>query len=145
MIKRSECRCICHTDAVALGLIAGPMHVIPCCEEDDNMAFKSMQSKDGGYCPRCDTVWALPGKCKCEENNKMFKGQLGKFNTELTEYSKEVIEKYDDNNLITVEMVGIKNEREELLIKLWWNAAIEAALDKIDDSELYCAVARLKK
>lgn len=26
-----------------------------------------------------------------------------------------------------------------------WNAAIEAALDKIDDSELYCAVARLKK
>jgi len=74
----------------------------------------------------------------------MTKGQYGKLNTEPTEYSKEVIEKYDDN-LITVEMVGIKNEREELLIKLWWNAAIEAALDKIDDSELYCAVARLKK
>jgi len=95
----------------------------------------------GGYCPCCDTVWASPGKCKCD----MTKGQYGKLNTEPTKYSKEVIEKYDDNNLITVEMVEIKNEREELLIKLWWNAAIEAALDKIDDSELYCAVARLKK
>ena len=21
---------------------------------------------DGGYCPLCDTVWASPGKCKCE-------------------------------------------------------------------------------
>lgn len=26
-----------------------------------------------------------------------------------------------------------------------WNAAIDAALYEIDDSELYCAVARLKK
>ena len=32
MIKRSECRCICHTDAVALGWIKGPMHIMPCCE-----------------------------------------------------------------------------------------------------------------
>jgi hypothetical protein len=22
--------------------------------------------KDGGYCPRCDTIWAAPGKCKCD-------------------------------------------------------------------------------
>lgn len=24
----------------------------------------------GGYCPRCDTVWVSPGKCRCEKNNK---------------------------------------------------------------------------
>lgn len=40
MIKRSECRCICHTDAVALGQIEGPMHVAPCCEPDE--AFLSV-------------------------------------------------------------------------------------------------------
>lgn len=34
MIKRSECRCICHTDAVALGLVVGPMHIVACCCED---------------------------------------------------------------------------------------------------------------
>lgn len=34
MKKRDECRCICHTDAVALGWIEGPMHVVPCCEPD---------------------------------------------------------------------------------------------------------------
>lgn len=64
MIKRSECRCICHTDAVALGRIVGPMHVMPCCE-DDIGAFE-ISNKDGGYCPKCDTVWAAPGKCKCD-------------------------------------------------------------------------------
>jgi hypothetical protein len=25
----------------------------------------SEKVKDGGYCPRCDTVWASPGKCRC--------------------------------------------------------------------------------
>lgn len=35
MIKRSECRCICHADYVALGLIIGPMHVVACCEPDE--------------------------------------------------------------------------------------------------------------
>lgn len=25
-----------------------------------------MQDKTGGYCPKCDTVWASPGKCRCE-------------------------------------------------------------------------------
>jgi hypothetical protein len=38
-----------------------------------------------------------------------------------------------EDNPITVEMVGIKNEREELLIKLWWNEAIEAAILKLED------------
>lgn len=33
-VKRSECKCVCHTDAVALGWITGPMHVQPCCVED---------------------------------------------------------------------------------------------------------------
>lgn len=37
MIKRSECRCLCHTDANILGLIDVPMHVMPCCEEDYEM------------------------------------------------------------------------------------------------------------
>jgi hypothetical protein len=34
MIKRSDCRCLCHTDYNALGLIEAAMHVIPCCEPD---------------------------------------------------------------------------------------------------------------
>lgn len=34
MIKRSQCQCICHTDAYMLGKITAPIHVIPCCEND---------------------------------------------------------------------------------------------------------------
>lgn len=34
MIGRSECKCLCHTDANILGLINVPMHVMPCCESD---------------------------------------------------------------------------------------------------------------
>lgn len=45
MIKRSECKCICHTDAVALGMIEGPMHVIPCCE-DDGSYTSTLQAHD---------------------------------------------------------------------------------------------------
>lgn len=33
----------------------------------------------------------------------------------------------NNDNPITKEIVGIKNEREILLIKVWWNAAIEKA------------------
>ena len=29
------------------------------------------QYKTGGYCPRCDTVWASPGKCRCEPIEKI--------------------------------------------------------------------------
>lgn len=32
------------------------------------------QDKTGGYCPKCDTVWAAPGKCKCvDAEPKQFK------------------------------------------------------------------------
>lgn len=24
---------------------------------------------DGGYCPKCDTDWAAPGKCRCIVGN----------------------------------------------------------------------------
>lgn len=41
--------------------------VFPTKAKDIEMAFNSMPNKDGGYCPRCDTVWASPGKCRCEE------------------------------------------------------------------------------
>lgn len=57
----------------------------------------------------------------------------------------------DDNNPITIEMVGIKNEREELLIKLWWNAAIEAAMqicrnrDTFESIILFDRIKELKK
>ena len=27
---------------------------------------------DSGYCPRCDTVWASPGKCKCVKLPKAY-------------------------------------------------------------------------
>ena len=44
----------------------------------------------------------------------------------------------NNDNPIIVEMVGIKDEREELLIKLWWNEAIEAAAKMLDET---CGVA----
>jgi len=47
-----------------------------------------------------------------------------------------------DDNLDDVQPQKKCNEKEYRRI---WNAAIEAALYEIDDSELYCAVARLKK
>lgn len=34
MIKRSECKCLCHTDANILGSIDVPMHLVPCCFSD---------------------------------------------------------------------------------------------------------------
>lgn len=34
MIGRSECKCLCHTDANILGLINVSLHVMPCCESD---------------------------------------------------------------------------------------------------------------
>lgn len=36
--KRSECKCLCHTDANTLGYINAPMHIMPCCEPDDNLS-----------------------------------------------------------------------------------------------------------
>ena len=47
-----------------------------------------------------------------------------------------------DYNLDDVQPEKKCNEEEYRRI---WNAAIEAALYEIDDSELYCIVARLKK
>jgi hypothetical protein len=47
-----------------------------------------------------------------------------------------------DDNLDDVQPKKKCSEEEYRSI---WNAAIEAALYEIDDSELYCAVARLKK
>ena len=43
----------------------------------------------------------------------------------------------EDNNPITVEMVGIKDAREELLIKLWWNAAIEECIKVANKYDSY--------
>lgn len=34
MIKRSECKCLCHTDAYRLGCSPIIQHIVPCCEED---------------------------------------------------------------------------------------------------------------
>ena len=37
MKKRSECNCLCHTDAYILGNSPIIQHCIPCCEPDDNL------------------------------------------------------------------------------------------------------------
>ena len=28
------------------------------------------QDKSGGYCPKCDTVWASPGVCNCSATDR---------------------------------------------------------------------------
>ena len=79
------------------------------------MTIKS-ESNWRGYCIKCNTAWEQGEKCKCEENNKHFIKHSDGSDIYMGELAKEI-----------------------------WNAAIEAALYEIDDSELYCAVARLKK
>lgn len=64
--------------------------------------------KDGGYCPMCDTVWASPGKCKCEPLS----------------------------DKPSVLFPNLKNTEE--LKKEVWNAAIEAAAKEIESKSHIC-------
>jgi hypothetical protein len=36
------------------------------CVKASQTEKASNLKSDGGYCPRCDTVWESPGKCRCE-------------------------------------------------------------------------------
>lgn len=87
------------------------------------MTIKS-ESNWRGYCAKCDTVWEQGEKCRCEMISKpiSYSGTLDSFDRAKVGYDK-------------------MDEHEKSI----WNAAIEAALYEIDDSELYCIVARLKK
>lgn len=73
-----------------------------------------MQDKTGGYCPRCDTVWASPGKCRCETNkeyDKIFAEQP---------YSKDYAEGWNDaieaaaNEAINIRLVGVHFVAEQI-------------------------------
>lgn len=42
------------------------------------------------------------------------------------------------NDEATVEMLGIKDERDELLAKAWWNLAIETAAKELNTYKDIC-------
>ena len=42
-----------------------------------------MDDNSGGYCPKCDTVWASSGRCRCDP-------LLAKHETALNVYAKEI-------------------------------------------------------
>jgi Zn-finger nucleic acid-binding protein len=62
------------------------------------------KSNTGGYCPKCDTVWASPGKCDCE-----------------------TFDSSDANMGKTKKGYAVPND--SVYTKEIWNASIEAAAD----------------
>src|ERR1700727_135278 len=111
----------------------------------------TMNDKDGGYCPKCDTVWAAPGKCncqdhityssdefpiptfhcaKCGQNSKGFSLCL-KCNPQT--YTVVGLEKAENEMAEAVKNyhgIQIKNCPIEVAADIW-NAAIEAAANSI--------------
>lgn len=94
LIKRDDCKCICHSDAVALGRIMGPKHIVPCCEPMEFTAGVELKpamvlvpiddviiitSNDGGYlggrCSACGATGWLDNKYGypfgCTPGNKL--------------------------------------------------------------------------
>lgn len=49
---------------------------------DDSLS-DVVKERDGGYCHKCDTVWAAPGRCRCDP-------LLAKHETALNVYAKQI-------------------------------------------------------
>lgn len=50
--KRSECKCLCHTDANILGIINVPLHVMACCYDDigeNKMSAQELRLKSAAF------------------------------------------------------------------------------------------------
>lgn len=80
-----------------------------------------MNNETGGYCPKCDTVWAEPGQCRCVGISYK---QYGKLNTEPKEYSKEVIDAVTSQEITNYE-------------KAIWNAAIDKCIEVANKYDSY--------
>lgn len=102
MIKRGDCRCICHNDF-------GPtvMHIMPCCETDDNLKVPLDMSK--ANCPHGIAMDIYCKKCYFEN---------------LKASSPSIVD----------EQIIYGGRRNSGKMSVWdksvWNAAIEAAAEK---------------
>ncbi len=66
------------------------------------------EDETGGYCPKCDTVWAVPGRCRCEPA-KPIDDIVG-------------MNKFDD-----FDRAKVGYDKMDAYDRNLWNAAIEAA------------------
>jgi hypothetical protein len=104
--------------------------------QEIKMAFK--QNKDGGYCPKCDTVWASPGVCKCKADYITYSTDelpTPTFHCANCGHSTEGFSICLKCNPQTYRIAGIEKALAPSVFETEiWNKAIEAAADEIE----YC-------
>lgn len=105
------------------------------------------QDKEGGYCSKCDTVWAYPGKCQCDYQNT--KEGIHSRAKELNMKPWTLGCSCEDCNNIFNKMLDqspSESRQANVYATQIWNEAIEAAV-KLCEHDGYVAqeIRKLKK
>jgi hypothetical protein len=93
------------------------------------------QDLTGGYCPRCDTVWAQPGVCRCWVISKELADKIDKEYDRLFAKDNAKIVNIDKTKMSEEDKIYWDKAKSDINNKSvfeteTWNKAIEAAAEK---------------